>query len=197
MQNLQGRPKRSSLGDSATLLQTLERLGIAHWDVVIVGDGSGTGWNTGCGWGAILVERLTRARRTFFGGMNAGSVNMAEIMPVFHALSWYHEQHGSDRLKRANGKLTVHVLSDSQVTTTNGNEMLQNGRMPKHHIAVWAGIRQFVVEGYDIKFRWLPRETIALHWLTDALAGNARIAVNSVEMEDGEGRSITPYEFNQ
>jgi hypothetical protein len=43
------------------------------WDVLIIGDGSGTGWSEPCGWASVLHERYSNMRQLFTGAMNHGT----------------------------------------------------------------------------------------------------------------------------
>ena len=71
--------------ENQLLDEVLRKAGIQEWDVLIVGDGSGSGWNGACGWCSILVDKLSRGRRVFYGAMNNGSVNVAETMTHIHS----------------------------------------------------------------------------------------------------------------
>lgn len=149
------------------------------------------------GWGATLVERLTRARRTFYGGVNVGSVNMAELMPYLHALTWFDAKFGSDRLRRAGGALYVHVLTDSDVTVGSARKALVEGRLPKSQPALWAAMQQFQRRGYLMHFHWIPRESVNLNWLADRLATLSRTAVKQITPQDQDGKPLSAYEFDE
>lgn len=180
------------------LTTVLAKLGVAidDWDIVLVGDGSGSGWLDPCGWASVLIEKLTDCRRTFYGGMNAGSINLAELLPYVHALSWYHARFGEDRLARSHGILRVHILTDSEVTKNVGTRVMLHGTLPKGNRAMWATILEFGRMGYRMTFHWIGRETMALNWLCDALAGNARAAVKDIVLQDLTGKDLNAYDFN-
>lgn len=74
---------------SETLEALLERLGIDNYDLLLVGDGSGSGWKLECGWGCVSIERSTLERRAWYGAMSAGTVNFAEMMAYLQPLCWY------------------------------------------------------------------------------------------------------------
>ena len=185
-----------------------------------MGDGSGTGWNDACGWASVLIDRHTKSRKTFYGGMNLGSVNLAEMMPYFQALSWYHNAHGMARLKER-CPLHVHVITDSQVTALHGNRAASgHENLPKiGHRALWAAMREFKALGYQLEYHWAERSDSGLNYLSDLIAGLSRReikhidanitgvdgvlavrganAIGQVTFKDPEtGDPISPYEIN-
>lgn len=177
------------------LTKILERLKITDWDIVIVGDGSGSGWTDCCGWASVLIERLTQGRRTFYGGMNVGSINLAELMPYLHAITWFDAKFGKDRFQRK-PTLSVHILTDSEVTVNNGQKMMR-GQIPKAQSALWMAMQQFFRQGYMFHFHWIPRESCGLNWLADSLAGNTRRAVKDITLVDDSGEALNAHEFNK
>lgn len=158
-----------------TLHEILAQLGITNWDLLICGDGSGSGWKDGCGWAATMVDRATQERRQFFGAMNAGSINLAELMPYLQALTWFHANGGRQRLHELSRPLVVHVLTDSQVIYQQGILVAQmDNPLPKTQEAQWASVRQLSRMGYQMNYHWIPRSTTALNWAADLLAGQSR-----------------------
>ncbi len=158
----------------------LRQLGITDFDVCLIGDGSGTGWNDACGWACVLVDRLTHARQLFHGGMSTTSINVAEFMPYLQALCWYHSQHGSERMQRS-GMIKVHVITDSQVTAVSGNRAADlTLTLPRANQALWASIRQFTTMGYRLQYHWLNRETTLYNQCADLVASLCRRAVLNV-----------------
>lgn len=155
----------------------LAELEIVDWDLLLVGDGSGSGWAGGCGWAYVLIDRLTRGRRDDCGGMSAGSINLAELMPYLQAMTYYHANHGRERLK-ARGLLNVHVITDSQVIFTHGRQAsLPTEPLPKVQRELWAAMRAYTTAGYHFTFHWARRSTSLLNWYTDLLAAVTRKSV--------------------
>lgn len=171
-----------------TLNHLLARAHIGDWDLLLVGDGSGTGWEDACGWASVLIDRHTSSRKTFYGGMNFGSVNLAEMMPYYQALCWYHHSHGMRMLKRK-CPLRTHIITDSQVTALHGNRAAGAYEpLPKvGHRALWAAFREFGALGYQMEFHWVGRSEVDLNVLGDLIAGLSRremLAVNVCESDD-------------
>ncbi len=138
-----------------------------------MGDGSGSGWAHACGWACTLIDRQNN-RRFFYGGMDCGSVNMAESMPYLQALTWYDQYHGKELLQTL-GFLRVHILTDSQVIALWGNRaMSPMGELPRKQLAIWAGMKELRRVGYHCQFHWAPRQTTELNWAADLIAGISR-----------------------
>lgn len=169
---------------SPDIPRLLERLGITRWDVLIVGDGSGTGWKDACGWSHIVIDRLTRQRKLLKGGMDGASVNIAEMMPTLHGLTWYHNTIGRDRLQQT-GTISVHIVSDSRVTVEHGTIAadLQQPLAETNEL-FWSGVRNWQRRGYILKFHWLPRSTTDLNKAADLIASMARRAVMAADARD-------------
>jgi len=175
----------------------LARLRISQWDLALIGDGSGSSWMHGCGWAGVLIDRFTKGRRLFYGGMNVGSINLAELMPYMHALSWYHENFGRDRLKRADhGVLHVHIITDSQVICQHGSK-INAGQNPSSNRSAWACMAQFIKEGYILHYHHIPRCTVALNVVADKVAGVSRLTLQGIELQDKETREqLSIYDYN-
>ena len=158
-----------------TLSQVIARLGNPQWDILLVGDGSGSGWAHAAGWAATIVDnRQNQARRFFYGACDCGSVNLAETMPYLQALTWYDVHHGREMLRQV-GFLRVHILTDSQVIATWGNRaMAPTGEVPRKMPVFWAGMRELRRLGYHCQFHWAPRMTTELNWAADLMAGITR-----------------------
>ncbi len=172
---MQQRPSANQRPDRELLNQVIQKIGNPKWDLLIVGDGSGSGWAHACGWAATLVDNRRQARRFFYGAMDCGSVNFAESMPYVQALTWYDNHYGKDDL-HALGYLSVHILTDSQVIATWGNKAMQaeGGMPPRKQLALWSGMRELSRLGYHCVFHWAPRMTTELNWAADLMAGLTR-----------------------
>ncbi len=182
-------------GPSAAVMQMM---GVEphEWDVLLVGDGSGTTWNNPCGWASVLIDRNLGLRKTMIGAMNAGTSYLAELIPYVQALSWYIEGPGKARLLdlrmvNPTAKLKVHVITDNQTLATQGQ-----GRMSRRKgFCYWRLIEAFEEEGYAVYWHWLGRSTIALNCLCDYLAGECRrglTAIGPVEVP----KPTTAYDYN-
>lgn len=165
-------------------LLTSCNIGPTDWDLLLVGDGSGSGWSASCGWAATLIDRNNlvarnlNGRRLFFGAAEPGSVNFAESAPYLQAIQWYDVHLGKDLLD-VNGTLRCHIITDSQVIAKWGVAATNpHGKLPRKGLAIWASMREYARLGYQFEFHWARRQTSELNWLADLIAGLSRAAIS-------------------
>jgi ribonuclease HI len=181
---------------TATIGQVLAELHVFDWDVLIVGDGSGTSWERGCGWASVLIEHYSNRRKTFNGAMSVGTVNIGEVLPYVQAMSWYSRGPGKARLhdRRTNGvpdgreMLHVHVITDSEVVANQGN----NPERRKSNTEWWAALDHIASKGYLIHWHWMARDRLGLNVLTDHLSRASRVAIEAVDLPP----ETSVYDFN-
>lgn len=188
----ESRSHQSGQPDAELLQAVLDRTGITTWDILVVGDGSGSTWDRACGWASVLVDRESRGRRAFYGAMNLGSVNFAESMPYLQALNWYDANVGKARLKQQD-HINVHIITDSQVVAQWGVSAQNQPHPPRKHLPVWAGMRAYYELGYRCTWHWAPRMTTQFNWLADCIAGLSRRGLEAYDQEahDLRQRAIT------
>ncbi len=164
-----------------------------EWDLLLAGDGSGQGWDFGCGWGCVLVDHKTFDRKLFYGAMNVGTIGIAELFPYIHAMTWYSRLLGKKRLKelqeirKSSQTLKVHIITDSEITAKQGNGVAKR----ETNAEFWASIDYFNRFGYSFKWHWLERDTIGLNALTDHISREARISLHG-DLPEGS----TIYDFS-
>jgi hypothetical protein len=178
---------------TASIFQVLGELSVHEWEVLLIGDGSGSGWDRACGWASILIERQSARRKTFFGAMNLGTVNIGEVKPYVHALAWYSEGPGRERLHglRSNGRLPrlpVHIITDSEIIANQGSGVARR----KANRPWWAALDELAAMGYDLNWHWMARDRLGLNMLMDYLSRAARKAVESVRLPAG----VSEYDLN-
>jgi len=120
------------------------------WDLLLLGDGSGQGWDKPAGWAVVGIDRLSQSRFALMGGCSRGTVNWAESDCYLRGLAYdFHHLHG--------GKLLQHrrvlIVSDSQFTVNVGNGEARS----RANSEVWAGFQHLHDEGYRLTWRWNPR----------------------------------------
>jgi len=189
---------------AATLDDVLADLGVTDWDVVLVGDGSGTGWSKACGWAAVLHDRATSLRQVFLGGLNHGTNYLAELLPYIHALLWYTRGPGKSRLherimRQPGSCLMVHIITDSEILASQGNG--KAGR--KENEELWLALDRMASKGYKLVWHWVARDRLGLNQLTDHMSRESRLTIDLVIEEaikrisvvkPPEGTSI--YDYN-
>lgn len=201
-----GKRRRKAEG-LATLADLITHLKIGHWDAVIIGDGSGTGWKMGAGWAAVLVDKYSGARKLFYGAMNTGTVTLGELFPYLHALSWYTGKDGPGRIRRrelqaVNRQMQVHIVTDSQIIATAGNRPESR----RSHKELWSAFDEYRKRGFVLTFHFVERSRVDMNILADEVARQARIDVEDTYERAIERLSrkypglppdVTVYDFSQ
>lgn len=178
-------------GSLQKLLRHL-KIGPDAWDILLVGDGSGSGWNGNAGWACIMIERETLERHVFYGACSPGSIGFAEIMPYFQALAWYHSN------SKQSGR-RIHILTDSQYVVTTGKREYKGSVRANRYL--WSMFDWFKRQGTTITWHWKPRETTSLNRYVDDLSRQARLQlmnqdlIKKVEKKPGKKRR-TVYQRN-
>lgn len=192
-------PKRGqrirSLSDKAPvrpLEAVLQELGIRDWDLLLVGDGSGSMPEEPFGWACCLIEKSSGGRQIFYGGLSSGTINLAELLPYVHALDWY-ERHIVDGRPSPRGYRSVHVVSDSNTVVTWINQVNQ-GKLPKKLRPIMCMLAGFRDLGYSLNAHWIQRQTLLLNNAMDLLAVKSRLGIT--EGMKKAGQCLTGVDIN-
>jgi ribonuclease HI len=169
---------------NAPIHDILRQCNIFHWDLMIVGDGSGSQCDNACGWSSVLIDRATGNRRLFGGHANAGSINFAESMPFIQALTWYDHFYGQHLNKSKAGLCDVHIITDSQTVANMGNQAVTAKRVSRSMTYLTSFISAFMKFKYGFTWHWMPRNEYTLTELVDRLSKQHRITAQT-------GRDIT------
>lgn len=154
-----------------------------EWDVAIIGDGSGQRWDIGAGWASILVDKRSRRRKLFYGGMNCGTVYISEIMPYLHAMQWY-SWYLTEHVENRKPTIRVHCVTDNKAVATQG-AMLRSGVVPasiKKQRELWMALGAFAQRGLLLDFTFVPRSEIALNVYADDVSRKARLIMSDVQL---------------
>jgi ribonuclease HI len=151
----------------ATLERLAQRLGLADFDLLLVGDGSGTVYDRPAGWACVAYDRRKRSAVLHAGATSGGTNNFAELFPYVQAL-WHHHQ---DHDQAPTLPVRVSIVSDSELTVRCGS-----GRYARRaNGCLWAAVSWFEQNGYQLSWRHVPRNSSAWGALTDAVAGRMRL----------------------
>lgn len=151
-------------------------------DALMVGDGSGQRWTSACGWAVTVIDLFTKQRELVLGAWSHGTSQVAEVVPYFQALWWYHAAGpGAQDLGRA---LTgtarerhIHVVSDNENVVKQG----RGDHKRKKNAPAWAGIDQLCRMGnYQLHFHFVGRDVLDLNALADHAAREAARALNEL-----------------
>lgn len=161
--------------------QTLSSFGrkAEDYDSIIFCDGSGTTLENPSGWTAYIfvksfanIEPLvdwTSLPKILKGGLNCGTNNLAEMIPVFQSL-WYL------RNLQPNVKLKIFVVSDSEWMVRCGNYIYKPDFGNPNGL-LWKAI-SFACsnEGWGYQIEWLhvPRNSTKFHKLCHDSANSCR-----------------------
>lgn len=188
--------KPLSLADQKSLELMLADFGIWEWDVVIIGDGSGSMLGLPVGWGSVSVERATGDRRIWSGAMNAATVNVAEIMAFLQPLNWYATR-ALTKFRETSTYVTtrIYIFTDSEYCSTSPR---RKDRAGGPNAILWSAFDILRAQGIFTKFHWISREASPLHQFADRLSKLSRIAYDAQDVPAATETStgINVYEAN-
>lgn len=168
--------------EEVELKQLVQSLRLPNdWDVLMIGDGAGCGWDSPSGWAVTVFDRQHNRKEVFSGGLSGNSTTCAELFPYLHAMIW-HARVLAKAVRKESGRLpiNVHIVTDVQSLAEAGNNFEQLLRDPKKLKLTrpfWAGLRQFVESGYRFTFYWSRRGTFETHREMNTLARKAMRAM--------------------
>lgn len=184
-------PDPSNVDWNTQLGNVLQILGIRDqdWDYLLVGDGSGSGWNLGAGWACTTIERVTGDRVLTHGAWSAGTVGLAEAMAYLQALVTLEATKGKAIRKRhKKSPVRIHIFSDSDVTVHYGRR-----DCPRHtNTWIWQAFDTFEENNWILTWHWMRRDSTALNTLMDKLSRDARLACEKAAFDE----SIDPFVYN-
>lgn len=175
---------RANTSDQRTLHELLAAFKITRWDLLLVGDGSGTLATKPGGWATVAVARDNLwDRRLYWGAANRASSNFCELMAYVAPLNDYVNEHGRSRA-RMDGTLPfrhVHILTDSEYCAKSGNGTAHGSK----HAFLLGGYRSLKREGILLTWHWCGRDKVALNRFVDDLSRQARLLAEAYELEAG------------
>lgn len=169
------KPKAAPAEQSLEALLAHLRIAADDWDYLIVGDGSGTTMEHGCGSSSVLIERATMRRTEYGCTLSHGTNIMAELFAyVVPLLALTH-----DKLKRSSRGARVHVVTDCQHLPM----AWQHKHSRKKNRELWRLLESFQRRGVVLQFHWIPRDTWDLNRYCDTAAGLRRRSQEPISTE--------------
>lgn len=170
-------------GSIDTLVKLIDAIHvpIAAWDLILVGDGSGSKWNNPGGWACTMIMRSRKNNDVhymtpFVGAVSRGPINWLEAMPYWHCIRHHYFDMGGKELCEGGG-VDVHVVSDSEWVVKT-----MSGRYKANvHGDMLALFNYFRSKGYRISWHHFHRDVVTLNGIVDQLAVNAREYINEIE----------------
>lgn len=170
----------SSLPPQQTLQDLLTKTEIDDFDLLLVGDGSGSKWGQGAGWASVAVLPDRLEREVFYGACNNATVNFAELAAYLAPISWFVSKVKSEDLRpRRGGLFEIHVITDSQYAQTKGGKPAFMS--VTHNFLLVAGYQVLGHKGFNVTWHWLERDTSDLNKLVDELSRSARIGLSEAK----------------
>lgn len=149
--------------------ELIDQFGIDRWDLILVGDGSGSKWQLPIGWAclAYTMDRVTP--RLFYGAANDGTVNLAETQACVIPLLWYL------RVTRGSGDKApkrIHIITDSQYVRDAGQGGVR--ALQQANQILWTAIDMVSRQGMSLTFHWAERDTSQSNQCADLISKQAR-----------------------
>ncbi len=142
---------------NAPIEDILQACQLRLFDVLIIGDGSGSSHDNPCGWSSVLIERETGRRRLFGGHSNTGSNTFAEAMPFVQAMMWYDHFYGQHSNQNRSGLCDVHIVTDSQTVANMGNQAVTAKRVSRAMTYLTSFVQAYMKLKYRFTWHWRPR----------------------------------------
>lgn len=157
-----------------------------NWDVILVGDGSGSNWGVACGWAMTVIERGGDTH-VLHGAMSHGTSNVAEIMAPLHALSWLaaREEERRQKHRQPRNAYQVYVVSDSRYVVDTGKAA---NRLIHKNSLFWLWADNLASKGFVTHFRWLGREASRFIRYADDLSRTSRKYLTAGDLANQVGK---------
>lgn len=146
--------------------------GSKNFDIVVIGDGSGSWWNLEGGWACVLVEMKTGRRKLLSGSFSETTIADLEIFPIIQALLWYRDIGGYEESHNSRYSLRVLAVTDNKHIVDQSVGKKGVGRAGPWWAAL-ADIQRRMK--FQLEWKWIPRDTIGLNALCDLISRDNRL----------------------
>lgn len=159
-------------------------VGCDEWDVLLVGDGSGTGgWTMSGAWACVTVERESDHRSICWGGWSKADIFVAELSAYMQALIDFEETRAAEMRRRLGRPIRVLVVSDNDTIVKWSERAMSGVRVTGATNSIWAALRDLVKgSGLSITWRFAPRRSTMLNVVVDQVCGRVRLVVQDPDL---------------
>lgn len=154
-----------------SLAELTDALEIDNWDLLLVGDGSGSRPGRPTGWACVAYDKERKSKTLWYGASNSGSNNAAECSAYIAPLVDYQNRvadSGVQRLRR------VVIVSDSEYTV----KLINCSARPKKNQIYWGVFNSARSSGLLVGAHWLRREASIANSIADRVSKEARLALS-------------------
>jgi hypothetical protein len=167
------------------ILKLIRELGLnPGWDLILFGDGSGHSSQKPGGWACFGAEQDQAGVVTLcdpvWGAVSQGSINWMESMAYWHFLrDHYYYRKGKDTCDTGK-RIKVQVITDSEWTShaMSGDYEISTNR---DMLALYGCCHTW---GYDLTWKHVPRNSIALMEWADLMAAMGREYMAAIDIPD-------------
>ena len=157
------------------------------WDLLLMGDGSGTYGKDAGGFATFIFDR-DGTRRHIIGGMSHTTINTMELMAYIAAVRFHYFELKKGRLKQG-GAYDTHIFTDSTSTAQAGNREVRR----KSNQDLWHWMAYYETVGYKFTFHHVTRNSTPMHDKADELAGEVRRQLLKLRMDKKALYDMMPY----
>lgn len=155
--------------------ELINNLTLPDFDVLLVGDGSGTVYNKASGWACWRYLKSNDSLKLHCGAATVGSNNFAELLPYISVL-WLDMYEW--RASGAPTPRTAVIVTDSELTAKQGTgEYSRNANG-----ILWAGIDYAQSAGYSIIWKHVKRNSNPFNTVCDRNAGKLRKEIEKFQL---------------
>lgn len=152
------------------------------WDIIVVGDGSGSRWGYGGGWATILFDKFTGLHKVQWGALSDTTINICELSPYIYSVLWHHRCVANmiRKQKKQAGQMfpviETHIITDCEIIAKQGRgEMKRELNSP-----LWASFIAFERLGFNFHFHWINRDSGLANQVCDMLSKQMRHIIEGV-----------------
>lgn len=154
-----------------SLVELTDALGIDEWDLLLVGDGSGSRPGRPTGWACVAYDKELKTKTLWYGASNSGSNNAAECSAYIAPLVAYQNRISDSDVTRLR---RVAIVSDSEYTV----KLINCSTRPKKNQIYWGIFNSVRSSGLIVRAHWLRREASVANSIADRVSKEARLALS-------------------